>query len=272
MKAYVRRIAWQLIRLLPESVIQELRRRRYLRVLKHGHAEEPELAVIAALVGPGDSCVDIGANFGVYTVALSRMVGAQGRVLSVEPMPQTYAMLAKNIEQLGITNAQSFQCAVSDTDGQVTMMVPRWNYGPPNFYEARVTDAREATDGITIPSRRLDSIVAQAQADVSFVKCDVEGHELSVLLGAPETLRRGPAWFIEVSGDPDAAASKARQVIDVLSAAGYETYRYADGVVAPRRTGDQFINYFFFQTRHLQRLRAAGLLDKSTVGIQASDQ
>jgi FkbM family methyltransferase len=262
MKAYVRRLAWLLLRLLPESLILELRRRRYLGVLRQGHPGESEVEVIAALLNPGDTCVDIGANFGVYTVALSRMVGAQGRVISVEPMPQTYAMLAKNLEQLGITNTQSFQCAVSDTDGQVTMRVPRWNYGPPNFYEARVTDAANVSDGVTIPSRRLDGILAQmVDGAVSFIKCDVEGHELSVLRGAPQTLADGPAWFIEVSGDPDAPGN-ANQVIEIFSGAGYETYRYTDGLLAPRRKGDQFINYFFLQPRHLQRLRTAGMLDR----------
>ncbi|HEY0674229.1 MAG TPA: FkbM family methyltransferase [Longimicrobiales bacterium] len=261
MKAYVRRLAWLLIRLLPESFIQELRRRRYLRVLKQADAGEPELEVIAALLQPGATCIDIGANFGVYTVALSKMVGAQGRVISIEPMPQTYTMLAKNIAQLGLANTQSLQCAVSDLDGEVTMTVPRWNYGPPNFYEAHITDARDAIGGVTIMSRRLDSIIAQLEADVSFIKCDVEGHELSVLKGAPETLQRGAAWFIEVSGDPDSTTSNASQVIHLMNAAGYQTYRYADGLIAPRIKGDQFINYFFLQSRHVERLRAAGLLE-----------
>lgn len=258
----VRRIAWRLMRLLPPSLVRELRRRRYLSALKHNSAAEPELAIVSALVDRGDSCLDIGANFGLYTAALSRLVGAQGHVISIEPMPETYGLLTQNLRQLGMSNAEAIQCAVSDRDGDVVMALPQWSFGAPNFYAARITDTGE---GVRVPCRRLDSIVPANRTALTFVKCDVEGHEASVLRGAAKVLEQGAAWLIELSGDPDDATSSACEVVGVMRNSGYSTYTLADGKVGPRMPGDHYINYFFLQPGQIQRLHTAGL----TRGVEA---
>jgi FkbM family methyltransferase len=269
MRQVARRLAWPLLRLLPSSLILEIRRRRYLAALRQHTTAEPELAVVAALVKPGDFCVDIGANFGVYTVAMSRMVGPSGQVVSAEPMPITYDLLAKNLKQLGINNAQAIQCAVSDRAGTVSMTLPKWEFGAPNFYEAHVSADEEASDAI-IPSRRLDDILAGHGRAPVFIKCDVEGHELSVLKGAGYTLQSKAAWLIEISGNPDDGTSRAAEVMRIMSRAGYGTYRLNAGKLALREPGDAFINYFFLRPNHLQDLGNAGLLDtrKTTVSAQ----
>lgn len=255
----VRRLAWLLMRLLPAPVLLELRRRRYLSVLKRRSFAEPELSVVAALVRPGDRCLDVGANFGLYTVALSRMVGPGGHVISIEPMPQTHGLLTRNLRQLGITNVEAIQCALSDHDGEVTMTIPQWSFGPPNFYAARVMDNDQ---GFRIPSRRLDSVVAGDASDVTFIKCDVEGHEVSVLRGATAILAQGAAWLIEVSGDPDDPTSSASAVMSIMKDAGYTPCTLDGGVISPRKPGDQYINYFFFQPVQLDILRVAGLMNR----------
>lgn len=262
MRQVARRLAWPLLRLLPSSLVLEIRRRRYLAALRQQNTAEPELAVVAALVKPGDFCVDIGANFGVYTVAMSRMVGPTGKVVSAEPMPITYGLLARNLKQLRVSNAQAIQCAVSDRDGTVSMTLPKWEFGAPNFYEAHVSADGEASDAV-IPSRRLDDVLAGAGRAPVFIKCDVEGHELSVLKGATKTLQSKAAWLIEISGDPDAKTSNAAEVMRIMSAAGYGTFRLHAGKVALREPGDEFVNYFFLQPSHLQDLRNAGLLDRN---------
>jgi FkbM family methyltransferase len=258
MRQVARRLAWPLLRLLPSSLILEIRRRRYLAALRQHTTAEPELAVVAALVQPGDFCVDIGANFGVYTVAMSRMVGPSGQVVSAEPMPITYGLLAKNLKQLRINNAQAIQCAVSDRDGTVSMTLPKWEFGAPNFYEAHVSAEGEASDAV-IPSRQLDDILAATGRAPVFIKCDVEGHELSVLKGAGNTLQSKAAWLIEISGNPDDDRSTAAEVMRIMSRAGYSPYRLHEGKVTQRERGDDFVNYFFLQREHLQHLRDAGL-------------
>jgi len=59
--------------------------RRVLKALTD--ASELDFKVVKTLVAPGDSVVDIGANIGVYTKYLSDLLGNQGRVYSIEPVP-----------------------------------------------------------------------------------------------------------------------------------------------------------------------------------------
>ena len=47
---------------------------------------EPEILGLRSLVAPGNVCVDVGAAAGLYTLALSRLVGPTGEVHSIEPL------------------------------------------------------------------------------------------------------------------------------------------------------------------------------------------
>src|SRR2546423_391591 len=61
--------------------------------IRTGSWSEPELDLIPFAVRPGETVLDIGANYGVYSYHLSRAVGSSGRVFAFEPVPFTYATL-----------------------------------------------------------------------------------------------------------------------------------------------------------------------------------
>ena len=50
-----------------------------------------------ALIGPGDVCVDAGANAGHYTFFCASVVGARGRVIAFEPNPEFADLLARSV-------------------------------------------------------------------------------------------------------------------------------------------------------------------------------
>ena len=52
-----------------------------------GSYEKHFAELFGYLVRPGDRCVDVGANVGVHTVRLARLVGAGGEVIAIEPDP-----------------------------------------------------------------------------------------------------------------------------------------------------------------------------------------
>lgn len=56
----------------------------------------------------------------------------------------------------------------------------------------------EVDSEVKVPLVRLDDMIAPDEHTVSFIKCDVEGHELAVLRGAAQTLKSGPPLLIEV--------------------------------------------------------------------------
>ena len=67
---------------------------------------------IKYLVKPGDSVLDIGANVGWYTNHLSLLVGEPGKVYSIEPIPETFALLRAVVGELGLSNVESLNYAM----------------------------------------------------------------------------------------------------------------------------------------------------------------
>jgi tRNA A58 N-methylase Trm61 len=112
---------------LPVSVLQAFKKRYYAWLLRHSdEVMERDALVLRHLVSFGDHVVDIGAFVGFYTVYLSRLVGPEGRVYSIEPFPSTFEILTANVRKLSLRNVGLINCAVSDTEGFAEMEVPKW--------------------------------------------------------------------------------------------------------------------------------------------------
>lgn len=250
------------LRLLPESVLARLKKIHYAQVLRSvTESDEPDLKVLKYLVGPGQSVVDIGANIGVYAKYLSERVGPGGRVICVEPIPLTFDILCSNVRKLSLSNVELKNCAISDTEGQVRMQVPKYDSGGENFYGARIEekDAGHSVRSFAVPATTIDTLLSGAPP-VQFIKCDVEGHELNCIRGATKTIERSrPAWLIEISGDMNEERSSSRQTFRILSNSGYTAYWFDGTNLKPQRPGTKSVNYFFLTAPHLENLRRQGL-------------
>ncbi|HEX4824873.1 MAG TPA: FkbM family methyltransferase [Candidatus Polarisedimenticolaceae bacterium] len=250
--------------LLPERLLLGIKKRHYARTLRtFSHLEERDLEIVSRLVKEGDQVVDIGANVGAYTKCLSEFVGETGHVLSIEPVQPTFFILEYCVKALRLQNVQICNRAISDAAATLTMEVPPYDEGGENFYQARiVTDAPSSSlRRVHVEAVTLDSLVSSLGRPPSFVKCDVEGHELSCIRGATETIGRSrPAWLIEVSGDPDAQDSAAAALVGVLKESGYEMFWFDGTALRKRGRGDRSVNYFFLTPQHLRSLR-----EKNTV-------
>jgi len=89
---------------------------------------------------------------------------------------------------------------------------------------------------------------------ISFIKCDVEGAELKVILGAIQlnTINH-PAWLIEICENPDDSSSSAYTLFSRMNDFGYEAYWFENNSLKKRKIGDKSTNYFFLT--HEQRLK-----------------
>ena len=156
-------------------------------------------------------------------------------------------------------NVTCVNVAISDSDGDVVMALPNYDDGGINFYQATVVGAsdRQATDlrQVRVPAQRLDGLVA-GKGIVGFVKCDVEGHELACLSGAEAVLNsHGPAWLVEVWGDPDESGTKAMQVFRIFERLSYVSWWFDGNRLIKRRPGERSTNYFFLKEAHTAMLR-----------------
>jgi FkbM family methyltransferase len=163
-------------------------------------APEPEFEQLQEWVKPGDWVIDVGANIGQYTVTLSRLVGSSGRVIAVEPTPETFALLAANVARAGLRNVTLINVAASELRGSAPMRVPS-SLGGHNYFQASIAPGAGDFEVMTLP---LDSLDPPHR--ISFVKLDVEGHELPALLGLRGILTRDHPRLVVEGMAPDVRA------------------------------------------------------------------
>jgi len=160
--------------------------------------EEYEPDVWRALmreVRQGDVVADVGANIGLYTVAISKRIGPRGRMYAFEPEPTSVGWLRRHVDLNGLqSRVMVYACAVGAYDGSTAFMGGRGS-------ESHVSvAAAPEPNGTQVPITRLDSVFKDGRLDV--LKLDVEGFEEHVLRGAGELLNdplRAPrVMFVEV--------------------------------------------------------------------------
>ncbi len=160
-----------------------------------GEYEEPTARVIEALLAPGDTAVDVGANFGYFTVLAARAVGPEGRVIAFEPLPAMRRELEENVALNRIANCRVRAEAVSDRAGTARLF--EGPAGNPGLSSLRaLADSGPALEVGTVT---LDGALP-ADESVALVKIDVEGAELKVLRGMAGLVeRRRPDVVLEVT-------------------------------------------------------------------------
>jgi len=253
-------------RFLPPALVQYIRRYRYATNIRDCWPEE--MAIIQHLIDAGDKVIDIGANYGWFTGHFSRLVGQSGLVYSIEPVPSNYGILSHVIKKLGKTNVILLQYAVSNINETVKMGIPKNSVGYTDFYQASIRDSVNDLDSqAVVEAKTLDSLVGDDSGHISFIKCDVEGHELQCLLGAKKViLNSHPAWLIEVLSDPDDPISNAYKVFELLRKDGYISFVYENSGLQERKQGEKKINYFFLQQSHIKSL-ASKMISVKTIKI-----
>jgi FkbM family methyltransferase len=188
---------------LPAWLQHELRRANFAWSIAIGrfHTNEHEFEILDEFVKAGDWAIDIGANVGHYAFRLSRLVGERGRVIAIEPVPDTFAILAETARRTGCRNVTLINAAASAQTKEVRLDLPRFDTGLANFYQASITDEGGAFAVLALP---VDAL--QIPARVSLVKIDVEGHEQAVLDGMRTLLARDHPVLIVEGVSPEIAA------------------------------------------------------------------
>lgn len=191
---------------------------------------EPELAAaLRSLLGPGGSFVDVGANEGYFSVIASKLVGASGRVLAVEPQRRLRTILEKNFELNAVANVEIAEVAISDRRGSATLhLSPDTNTGSTALEQT----TRYATQTASIETCTLEEFLATHELErVDLMKMDIEGFEYEAILGSPEVFRkhRVRALALELHGRMLVARGRAPEdIASFLQSCGYQVDRSLD--------------------------------------------
>jgi len=207
--------------------------------IARGSWYEPELDLIPYAVQSGESALDIGANFGLYSYHLSRAVTPLGKVYAFEPVPFTSMTLAMVARLLRLQNVVLVPKGCGDHAGTITFTVPIQEAGAISAGQAyvagRVDDRPgkeeqvrwNATKDITAEVVVLDSFLPKCPK-LSLIKCDVEGFELPVFRGAkrliegayPTVICEIVPWFLEGFN------FQLSELVGFFTDRGYELFRY----------------------------------------------
>ena len=123
--------------------------------------------------------VDVGANIGIYTALLAKIVGEKGKVYAFEPSPHNFNLLKKYNKSNNVTLVQA---AVGDVTGEITLYISDKLNVDHQTYE---TD--EIREKVNVSSYRLDDYLKNEKVD--FIKMDIQGFEHHALLGMKNILR-----------------------------------------------------------------------------------
>ncbi|MFJ8309544.1 MULTISPECIES: FkbM family methyltransferase [unclassified Streptomyces] len=218
---------------------------------------EEEVAGLGEFVASGDVCLDVGAEYGLYTWTLAALAGPSGRVHSVEPLPGPARWLRTGARLLGCRNVTVHRTALGARPGPGTLSLPRRG-GLPVHGRAFLTQGAcgpgpnsefRTSRPVRTPVQTLDQLVRREGIEkLRFVKADVEGAELAVLSGAQEVLRRcRPALLLEIeSRHLDKYGAQPADIVSHLQDFGYGLHRRHRGRwTETTRITDDCRNYLF---------------------------
>lgn len=181
-----------------------------------GHLAE----LFTYLVRPGDRCIDVGANVGVHTVRLAKLVGDEGSVIAVEADEEQAGRARNNIALNGLANVLLVQAAATRRGGE-SVILYRPDSLDTNKARASVMPHPHLTGTATsVPTVAIDDVVSDS---VAFMKIDVESHEAAVVEGAARTIdKSSPAIIFEYC--PGFVPDNSGTPIEALRGRGYHLF------------------------------------------------
>jgi len=189
-----------------------------------GVYEPQETALVSHILQPGMNFVDVGANWGYFTLMAARLVGAGGRVLSLEPDPRMFRKLTGNLTRNQLPQVTALQIAAAATAGNLTLAGYDENDG--NFGISRlVADGTASANLFQVETQPLDDLLdAQKMDSVDLMKMDIEGAEALALAGLKRSLAEGRVKRLLMELHPSQlleSGSSANQVMQMLLQSGY---------------------------------------------------
>lgn len=186
---------------------------------------EDELRFVRRLLQPGQKVVDIGANYGVYTLPMAKRVGATGHVWAFEPTSSTAEFLRRGIAANDFEQVTLEQKAVSSASGTAQLALQSQSEA-----NSLVRGEAPAAASETVSLVTLDECMEQYRwMDIDLIKIDAEGEECNIVSG-------GRRFLTDLSPLVQYELRQAEDInfplIHDFAALEYESYRLVPGLNA----------------------------------------
>jgi len=216
---------------------------------------EKEIGFVRRLLRPGMRAIDIGANYGTYTLAMAQAVAPGGRVWAYEPTSATARYLRKTIVRNDLANVAMVQAALSDHTGSGRLRLEA---------QAETNRLVPEGDGEEVSLTTLDAeSPSRAWGRIDFIKIDAEGGELDIVRGG-ESFFSGQSPLVMF--ERRAAEGENEGVRSAFLALGYGLFKLIgpDTCLIPvggEERCDAFdLNLFACKPDRADSLTSAGLL------------
>jgi FkbM family methyltransferase len=169
------------------------------RAAQTAQVRDPEQAAefhqFVSYCHPGMFLFDVGASFGIFSLACARL---GGKAIAMDPSPIATDMIAKQLRLNNLKDSvRILEAAIGDTDGTIEMLSA--GIYSDGYY--RCESGREKTELTSVPVTTLDYL-AERFGLPSHLKIDVEGYEAAAIRGARELLKRAsPLVFLELHNE-----------------------------------------------------------------------
>lgn len=183
--------------------------------------EPASSAIWLALLGTGQTVVDVGANKGWFSLLAARRVGPGGRVVSYEPLPRNW----QDVEATAAANRHQHwkvrPVAASDHQGTAQLSSPRDAGG--TGWGTLETRSQAGMESIEVEVVTLaQDLAAMGIERVDLLKMDIEGHELAAMRGLLPLLveQKVGSLLVEVHGN-SLKEQGMRELFSLMSECGY---------------------------------------------------
>ncbi len=199
--------------------------------------------VIIENINDGDIFLDVGANFGYFSIIASRYVGPNGKVISFEPSSETFTILQHNTSKL--KNIEIYKTALGSKQ-ETKHFFHANDYVNSGFTKSPFQNPSEYS-GNDLSVTTLDKFIKGKVKKVDFIKCDVQGDDIDVLIGAKDTIQSNNNLKLIVEWAPTWMKSAGYDLNDlpkILKELGFKDIIVVDDWHKNFKTVDQFIDEF----------------------------
>lgn len=158
-------------------------------------------------VRPGQHCIDVGANFGYFSVLMARLC-RPGRLIGLEPDARVAGLALDNLRINGLDRWAEVRAAAATADGVGLRLFRRvGRSGNTSLVESPIAFTElmgePPVEPFDAPGVTVDALLPELDGRVDLIKIDVEGAETQVLAGAAETLATSRRLRIVMEWSPE---------------------------------------------------------------------
>ena len=179
-----------------------------------GRYEPQETQLAQGLLGPGMVVVDVGANWGYFTLVCAHLVADRGRVIALEPHPRLGAMLADNVRENRLPQVAVHRVAAGAR--AATAAFVGFDERDGNWGVSRAAQDAEAAD-FESPTVAIDAFLDECNVGrVDLIKIDIEGAEGDAIRGMTDGLAHHRYRYALVECHPHELARMGTSLAECL--------------------------------------------------------